>query len=127
MSKILSFNLQEEKQTAVRLLCLRMGFQFLVIDPSRQNQTIGALCGITKSVSADDIKDCFKDEMLVFYGLNRDELNEFLELMRSNNLSILLKAIVTDTNKNWTASKVFHALQAENRKLESLKKRKKRK
>ena len=128
MTKVLSFNLEKEKETAVKLLCLRMGFQFEVIDPERQHETLGELCGVAGfSSSVRNMDDLFTDEMLVFYGLTRQELNELLDLMRSKGQTVVLKAVVTDTNINWSATRVYRAVHAEHRNMESMKQKKKQK
>ena len=128
MAKVLSFNLEKEKQTALRILCFRIGCQYIIIDPERQNETLAELCETTGAAKTIQSRhDCFTEEMLVFCGLSKQELNDFLDFMRSNNLNVIHKAVITEFNKNWSAAKLFHEIDAEYRKIERMKKQKKRK
>ena len=128
MTKVLSFNLKEEKQTAVKLLCMRMGFEFLDVSSDRQHETLGKLCGLEGSSSPEQSSDdFFSDEMLVFYQISKQELNEFLDLMRSNDQTVIHKAVVTDYNRNWSAAKVFREIDAEYQRIKRMKKQKRHK
>ena len=51
---------------------------------------------------------------MVFAGLTEDHLNQMLFLMRKSGIApVNYKAILTDTNKNWTVPELYEELQRE--------------
>ena len=110
MATVLAFNITDpNKINELNVLSLRLGFVFREIPPDAQRGTIRDLLA-GKKVSG---KPGFRDEMMVMDGLSHPDLNFLLnELIRTGH-PIGLKAVVTPTNRNWTALMLHTQLVAE--------------
>lgn len=97
-----------------------LGLPYEEISPVRYSEPIGVLCGMEGSFPADEgEKDVFHDEMMVMQGLNSNQFNKLLDTMKRNRCSILLKAVVTDTNAGWSSVCLHKELSAEYEALRS--------
>lgn len=99
-------------------VCARAAVRFRRVEPRELGQTVGELCGLPGAPkrhgegAADDMP------ALVLWGLEGDELDAFLGLLREARVSIPLKAVVTDTNKAWPFGALLKELAAERREME---------
>ncbi len=55
----------------------------------------------------------FIEEVIIFRGMSREKIGEFLDKLRQNNVTINLKCTVTPTNLNWPLCRLFDELQRE--------------
>ena len=121
MATLLLFNIQDErKRTAIRLLSMQLGFDFRDVQPEQQNVKIIDLLGGT-----DDRNPAlapFTDEMMVMHRFPSQDMHTLLDTMRNNDCSVKLKCIVTETNKSWTACRLYRELAAEERAMNQRKK-----
>lgn len=53
------------------------------------------------------------EPMLVFCGLQNTVLDRFLAELRKNGIRIPLKAVMTETNRDWTLRKLYDELRGE--------------
>ncbi len=121
MATLLLFNIQDEKKrTAIRLLSIRLGFDFRDIQPDRQNVKIIDL------LSGTDFRNPaiapFTEEMMVMHRFSSSDMHMLLDTMRNNGCSVKLKCIVTETNKSWTASRLYRELAEEEKAMNQRKK-----
>ena len=113
MGVLLTFNIRDpEKQTAIRLIALRHGLKVLDIAPSMQNCTIEELLQ-GKPMSVSSSADTFFDEMLLMHALPPEVFHYLLDTLRQEGQSIRLKAVVTEHNRSWTATRLHRELLAE--------------
>ncbi len=114
---LLSFNLPAEKAAKVRQLAMRLGVRMRVVETTEQSETLAALCGwAPKSDAPTD--DPFTDEMLVLANLSGTQLNEFLSGLRQGKIPpIALKAVLTESNRAWSAFALHAELAEEHRAL----------
>ena len=86
------------------------------VPAAQQNLTLSeiyeAACAAPQSVPAADGL-ASTGEMLVMCGLNRAQFNRLLDDMRRMRAAVPLKAVLTDTNAQWTADRLFAELSAE--------------
>ena len=113
---ILTFQLQKEKESAIAEICKRLGIRLKAIPTKDYAQKLGYLAGIKgfpqEKVTFSGIP--FPAEMLVFSGLNSDQVDAFLAEYKKTGLpAIGLKAIVTPHNVFWTAEALFRELMQE--------------
>ncbi len=121
MSAVLMFNISPRKADEIRILSIRLNFSCREIAPSEQHLRVCDLLGGSCGTSVPAVKP-FSDEMLIMDGFSHPDLNFFLnELIRTGN-QISLKAVVTPTNRDWSASFLCSQLIAENREMRSRKK-----
>ena len=114
---LLCFNLPAEKAAKVRQLSMRLGVRMRVVEAAEQSETLVALCGwAPKSDVPTD--DSFTDEMLLLANLSGTQLNEFLSGLRRGQIPpVALKAVLTDTNQQWSAVALHAELAEEHRAL----------
>jgi len=109
---LLLFNIHdEEKRTAIRLLSLRLGYSVLDVLREQQSMKISELLSGAKPVGQNLIP--FTDEMMVMSGFSSQDMHALLDGMRNNGCPVRLKCIVTETNKSWTAVRLYKELAAE--------------
>ena len=114
MGELLLFNIQDpEKQTAIRLMSMRLGLHWRKIPPEQQGQSIEALLAGTESAAADADLQPFTDEMLLMDGLSQSDFHSLLDTLRANGQSVRLKAVVTDHNRKWSAHRLHREICAE--------------
>ena len=121
MATLLLFNLQDEtKRTAIKLLSMRLGFVFRDVQPEQQNVKIIDLLAGTDD--RNPVIAPFTDEMMVMHRFSSQDMHTLLDSMRDNGCSVKLKCIVTETNKSWTASRLYRELAAEEKAMNLRKK-----
>ena len=117
MSKvILTFQLQKEKEEQLLSICKELHIALLKISMNDYAQKLGYLAGIQgfKRAKAVYCGGAFPKEMLIFSGLNSNEVDTFLAEYKKTGLSpIDLKAIVTQHNVFWTPETLFRELMKE--------------
>lgn len=112
VATLLLFNIHdEEKRTAIRLLSLRLGYSVQDVLPEQQNTKISELLSGAKPAGQNPIS--FTDEMMVMSGFSSQDMHTLLDGMRNNGCPVRLKCIVTETNKYWTAVRLYKELAAE--------------
>ena len=113
---ILTFQLQKEKENAIAEICKRLGIRLKAIPARDYAQKLGYLAGI-KGFPQEKVifsGTPFPAEMLVFSGMNSDQVDMFLKQYKETGLPVIgLKAIVTPYNIFWTAEMLFGELMKE--------------
>ena len=117
---ILTFQLQKEKEDAIAAICKSRGIKLLEIPVKDYNQKLGYLAGV-KGFSRDKaVYDGtpFPTEMLVFSGMDSEQVDVFLVEYKKTGLpAVGLKAVMTPHNVFWTADALFRELMKEHRTL----------
>ena len=112
MATLLLFNINDEaKRTAIRLLSLQLGYTVRDVLPEQQNTKISDRLFGAKPVGQTPIP--FTDEMMVMSGFSSQDMHTLLDGMRNNGCPVRLKCIVTETNKSWTAVRLYKELAVE--------------
>ena len=108
----------------LRGVAARMGIKIKNLTPERCIQKIGYLTGAEGverrevSVNFQKYAPVMEEEMLVLSGFTEERLEEFLgNLKKSGVPKIGLKAVVTETNAQWTAYQLYEQLKEEHRQL----------
>lgn len=113
---VLLYNFDEEKQDALKAVCQKQGIRVKSVLPEEFNKPIGAVMGF-------DIPDYtgtdydFKDEMMVLYNLNGSALDKFLKALRSMEISVPLKAVLTASNQAWIPAALAIELKEEHKQM----------
>lgn len=114
-----------EKIEKVRLLkgvLVRMGIRIKNIGPEQVMQKVGYLTGRKEyeETLPEDGKEIpvIPEEMLVLYGFTNRRLDEFLsQLRRAKVPPVALKAVVTETNADWSFYELYQEIRAEHEKM----------
>ena len=92
-----------------------MGIGIKIIDKNQMNDTVGYIAYPDEFENKPEIGDIpdFAEEFMLMCGLNSKVLDTVLNLMRKNKQSIALKAMLTETNQNWSLKKLINEITAE--------------
>ena len=120
---VLLYNIPDEKSRKLRMLMVRMGMRFKVVDPSDYGQPIGLLAGIKEAVLENPEAEVqtFDDEMMIMRGFTSSRLDLFLQNMRKAGIEkIDYKAIVTPTNMRWNSWQLYLEIKQEHEEMHAM-------
>ena len=110
---ILTFNLNENRLSKLRFLCMKLGLLVRPVPAEDFCQPISALCGMTEAAEASPAED-FPEEMLIFCHMDNAQVNRFLQTARQMRFApVALKAVLTPTNAEWTPVQLCAELKDE--------------
>jgi hypothetical protein len=115
MARVLLFNFtQEERRKKVRAALFRAGIPGRDIPPEKQGRTLGELLTEEDGAGqAEEAAEPFREELIVMHELTRNQFHGFLDGLKRAGLAVPLKAVTTETNRTWTAKRLFTELSAE--------------
>lgn len=122
----------EEKAKRLKRVFLLMGVKIRMVSPEQYHLPIKDLInGQPKEITQEDTvnlmehvkvqdtdgaeneNDSIQEEMMVMYGFSGSRLDELLNAMRKNQARINLKAILTETNQEWSSYVLYQELKKE--------------
>ena len=110
---VLLFNIKDKKRAQeLQMICM-----------SLRIQTVGVLAGMKEASETDRIYEGeeLADEMMVFAGVTGSHLDQILFMMRKKGMKrIDYKAVLTDTNSQWTVPELFKELEKEHAAMHQL-------
>ncbi|MBQ0037572.1 MAG: DUF3783 domain-containing protein [Clostridiales bacterium] len=107
---VLLFNIPPRKQGTIRVLAMRLRLRVLVAAPEHFAAPLEkVLQGEADAMPAAS----FSEEMLVMAGLPDAVLELFLKGLRQQKATVALKAVLTDTNRCWSAVELHQELRRE--------------
>ena len=110
---ILTFNLNENRLSKLRFLCMKLGLAVKAVPAEEFCQPISALCGLSDPADAAPAEG-FCEEMLVFCHMDNAQVNRFLQTARQMRFApVALKAVLTPTNAAWTPVQLCAELKDE--------------
>lgn len=113
--QILFLNVSDGKINKLKPVLGLMGIGIKTIDKAQLNDTVGYIAYPEEFENNPDTGDIpeFSEEFMLICGLNSKALDTVLNLMRKNKQSIALKAMLTETNQNWSLKKLINEINAE--------------
>ena len=110
---ILTFNLNENRLSKLRFLCMKLGLLVRPVPAEDFCQPISALCGLSAPAEASPA-EAFPEEMLIFCHMDNAQVNRFLQTARQMRFApVDLKAVLTPTNAEWTPVQLCAELKDE--------------
>ena len=110
---IYTFNLNENRLSKLRFLCMKLGVAVKTVPAEDFCQPISALCGLSEPVEASPA-EAFAEEMLIFCHMDNALVNRFLQTAKQMRFApVALKAILTPTNAEWTPVQLCRELKDE--------------
>lgn len=109
---LLCFNLTSAHAMPVFFAAMSLGIRPRNVPPERFSQTIGTLCDLDGERLVEK-KDAFTDEMLVLAFLDDAQQEKLLAALRQAGVRIPLKAVLTMSNRSWTALQLHDELLRE--------------
>lgn len=117
---VLMFQLDKTREEAVRAVCGVIGATPVVIVRKDYCQKLGTLAGVQGFKRDKTVYNGpgFPAEMLVFSGMDSEQVDEFLaEYKKTGATAIGLKAVVTAHNVFWSADELFRELLQEHMRM----------
>lgn len=115
---ILEFGIEPAKHELIATVCQGQGIRLVQVPKQDYGQKLGALAGIAGFPREKTMYDGLglPAEMLVFSGMNSQQVDAFLDAYRQGGLpKIQLKAVITPSNIFWDAQQLFTELMNEHR------------
>lgn len=116
--KVLLYNFNDEdKLTKLQELLTRMKMKTIVVDFDDYNQKVGFLFGLKgfseyKDTHQDEETFTCEHELMMFYGFNKERLDNLLRAMRNDEIEVpACKAVVTSFNRFWSIRRVYETMK----------------
>ncbi|MCI5893321.1 MAG: DUF3783 domain-containing protein [Clostridiales bacterium] len=116
---ILFYKVNPSKVSALRPILSMMGIGIKCVEDYQLSCAVGALaypdlfeseCG----ANDNEIKhDGFNEEFMLLCGVDSVSLDKVLNFMKKKKISVSLKAMLTETNKEWSMSKLISEIKSE--------------
>ena len=123
---VLLINFQDKSRLReMQLLLMSAKIRIRLVKTEEYLQPIGVLAGMKDMESVDEVYtgQGLEKEMVVFADLTDEHLNQVLYLMRkSRGGPVDYKAILTETNKDWTIPELYEELVQEHEAMQSQRK-----
>ena len=123
---VLLINFQDKSRLReMQLLLMSAKIRIRLVKTEEYLQPIGVLAGMKDMESVDEVYtgQGLEKEMVVFADLTDEHLNQVLYLMRkSRGGPVDYKAILTETNKDWTIPELYEELVKEHEAMQSQRK-----
>ena len=112
MAKVLLFNIEDGKGIRIKNLCRKLYFESEDVPKERFGCKLGDLLEHSADVSSSDGED-FDEEMLYLADIDGGMLNIFLAQLRRVKAPVALKAVGTETNRQFTVCELYREISAE--------------
>ena len=116
MAEVLLFNIEKGKAIKIKNLCRQIHISYREVDGSDYGVRLSALLGMSADRSSKPFGE-LDGEMLYFAGFNGGLLNIFLDQLRRKKASVALKAVMTETNVDFTPYELYCELKSEHEAL----------
>ena len=105
---VLIYNFNSTKQLRMELLCASLGIRMRIVKPAEYQLPVELL--IQQPSATGNITTKNIGEMMLICHMNNEMLDTLLQKMRENNITVPLKAVITDTNKHWSSIELYQHL-----------------
>lgn len=114
---VLLINFQDKKKLReIQMMLMAVKLRMKLVDKKDYLQPIGYLAGLKDVPASEEQYDGeeLEQEMMVFAGLTETHLDQMLFLMKKSGITpVNYKAILTETNRNWTVPELYAEIQKE--------------
>ena len=113
MAKILIYNCNPTKAAKLKMLCRNLFIEAQEVDKADFGKPVAVLLGENAEAQAPADGADFDEEMLYFADINGGFLSILLDQLRRKKLTVVLKAVKTETNVQFTSYELYRELSAE--------------
>ena len=111
---VLLYNCSGFQWTKLHQIMMMLRFRIRVIRPEQYHLTLEQLAQGQGEPSADNVPEAFPESMMVFCGVGQAQLEAILNAIRLSKLPpIPLKAVLTDSNREWNSIQLHEELLKE--------------
>lgn len=108
---------KSDKIRRIKGILVRMGIRIRNIEPEMVNQKVGYLAGIKgfaeQPENPGEVLPVISEEMMVLSGFYESRLDELLKQLRKNKATVDLKAVITQSNCEWSFYELYEEIRAE--------------
>lgn len=123
--QVLLFHFEDrERLSAVRKAMLPTHIPCTVIEQADCDQPLGTFVGLPVTAMPEVPSAALTEEVLVLCGLSDAGIQLVLAALRKAGIYIPYKAMLTPTNKDWTAAQLFAELYEEHQAMMAMQKAK---
>ena len=109
--KIVGINVENFK-TQIEEIAEINGCEFNAVDKNCGDLSLQEICESEKNTDKQN-STSIEESILIFSGLGGRNLDRILNILRTNNVIVDLKAVVTQYNKDWKVSKLRDEIKKE--------------
>lgn len=114
---VLLFNIRDKKRIRdLQMICMSLRIRVRLVKKDEYFQPVGVLADMKEMGESEQIYDGeeLAEEMMVFAGITGSHLDQILFMMRKKGMKrIDYKAVLTDTNCQWTVPELYKELEKE--------------
>ncbi|MBQ6380062.1 MAG: DUF3783 domain-containing protein [Clostridia bacterium] len=118
-SKVLTFNITGKEAAKLAAAAEACGAQAVAVAQADFVQTPGALLGILPRAKEVCLAP-FAEPMLMMCGFSRPQMEQFLDILRKEQVMIPYKAMLTPTNLMWQCDALLKELKAEHEQMQQM-------
>lgn len=115
---ILLYKVSDDKINALRAVVSMIGTRLLIVGDDMLGKPVGSivcpdLFPVEESNFTEHSVPAHNEEFMLLCGFDTKMLDKLLNFMKKKRIGISLKAMLTETNKNWTLSRLITEITAE--------------
>lgn len=110
---LLTYHIPAKRASKLRVIAMRLGIRVKAVETWEYLQPIGGFTGDCPGYESFYDGEGFRDEMLVMAHFPQSLFSRFLQELRSAQLLIPLKCVLTETNRGWNSLELHRELCAE--------------
>ena len=111
---VLTFQLTAAENASLKRACGLMGLRLREVTQEEYGKPLGALAGIAPFAGEAPWFAPLSDKMIVFAEVSNGQLDAILTMLRNKKIAPgAYKAVLTETNAEWTVPVLFAELQKE--------------
>lgn len=118
---VLLINFQDARQLKeIKMILFSLKIKVKTVEKKEYLQKIGYLAGMKEIEATQEMYtgEELEKEMMIFSNLREAQLEQILYRIRKNGVKkVDYKAILTDTNKDWTVPQLYEELVGEHEKM----------
>ena len=116
---ILLYNFSGERLSGVKLSAVSVKALTKEIAKADYGKRLGSLAELKgyENAESGELTD-FDDELLMMCGFGSEDIDMLLKSLRKHGVGrVALKAIITDTNKDWTSGELYRAVKEDHEEM----------
>ncbi|MBE6818512.1 MAG: DUF3783 domain-containing protein [Ruminococcaceae bacterium] len=118
-SKVLTFNITGEQARKLFAAAQSCGAEVSAISQADFEQPLGALLGALPRKNAVCLTP-FGEKMLIMCGFSRAQMEQFLDILKKEQVTIPYKAMLTPTNLTWQCDALVRELVKEHAQIQQM-------
>lgn len=112
---LLLFNVGNVQTAAIKRLADNMRIRVVEVSADKYDYTLGDICDGKEETSVSSGDASTGKSLLVFAGVTDKHMDKILFEMKSRQITVDYKAVMTDTNRTWNIHRLMFEMEKERR------------